>query len=88
MLNDEDSWRATYGKEVDWWSMGALIYQMLLGQVNILLFCHSTLIQHGKLCEINSELNVCCQPTSTNHSRIVSHTGSVSYSAFPPKTKI
>ena len=34
MLIDD---HATYGKAVDWWSMGVLMYQMLLGQVNILL---------------------------------------------------
>ena len=37
MFIDEYATRATYGKAVDWWSMGVLMYRMLLGQVKFLL---------------------------------------------------
>ena len=37
MLVDKRSRRPIYGKAVDWWSMGALMYQMLMGQVKVWL---------------------------------------------------
>lgn len=39
--------RSGHGKAVDWWSLGALMYDMLTGQVTSQLNCYYNLLTHA-----------------------------------------